>query len=154
MKSVILSAALAATTLFMTAPAQASAFTDGEEAVEYRQAALSLIRENFAFMASMVRNDRPYDAAMFEKRAQALYHLTYIPWDGFDGAGANVTTDSDALPGIWENKDDFDSRAAQLREDARALAEAAASGDMGTIRPQFLSTARNCQQCHENYRAD
>lgn len=132
----------------------ATAFTDADKAVEYRQQALQLIRENFAFMASMVRGDRDYDGELFEQRAEALYHLSYVPWDGFKHAGYQHSGNGDALPAVWENWDDFEERSEQLKADAKALAEAAASYDMNDIRPLFMSAARNCQQCHENYRAD
>jgi len=134
--------------------ALANSFTKAEEAVEYRQQALSMVRDNFAIMAAMVRNEMPYDAPAFKARAEALSHLSYIPWDGFTGVGEGITTNSDALPGIWTNWEDFDSKAKALIDASKELNAAAASNDMSTIRPAFLATARTCQQCHENYRAD
>lgn len=135
-----------------SAASHASAFTGAEEAVEYRQSGLQLMRENFATMAGMVRGEIDFDADMFEQRAHSFYHASYLPWDGFRYAGENVRGDGDALPAIWENWDDFEQRIAQLNEDAKALTEAAATGDMSTIRGAFMSTARNCQQCHDRYR--
>lgn len=132
--------------------AHSSAFTEAEEAVEYRQSALQLMRENFSVMADMVRGDIDYDAATFETRAEAFYHASHLPWDGFRDAGENVRGDGDALPAVWENWDDFSQRFEQLKSDARALSEASASHDMSTIRSAFMSTARNCQQCHDRYR--
>ncbi|CUS48659.1 MAG: cytochrome c' [Idiomarinaceae bacterium HL-53] len=149
--------AVATSTLILSsfaATLYANPFTEENEAVEYRQQALALIRDNFGIMAAMVRNEMPYDAAMFEARAEALSHLSYIPWDGFTGVGANVTTNSDALPAIWEDWDDFAEKSQALIDASQNLAEAAQSGDMSEIRPAFMATARTCQQCHEGYRAD
>lgn len=154
MKLKSLLAATLALGLSSTAVADDTAFTHGGEAVDYRQNAFQLLRANFGYMADMVRGDREFDGAMFEERAQAVYHMSYIPWDGFKHAGENYTENSDALPALWENWDDVAQRAASLSEDARALAEAAASHDMGTIQPAFMDVARNCQQCHDEYRAD
>lgn len=140
--------------LSMSAPtsAHASAFSDADKAVEYRQQSLQLIRENFAYMAGMVRGEIDYDGEMFEQRAIALQHLSHVPWDGFRNAGENHRGSGDALPAVWENWSDFESRSEQLQEDAKALAEAAASHELSDVRNQFMATARNCQQCHERYR--
>jgi cytochrome c556 len=145
---------LALSALQFSAPAQADPFTNAEDAVKYRQSALSLIRANFAHMSGMVRGEIEYDAAAFQERANALKHLSHIPFDAFSGAGYNVTANSDALPAIWENWDDFSEKAEAFIGAAYELATAAESDNMRTIRPRFMATARTCQQCHEGYRAD
>ncbi|WP_194755374.1 c-type cytochrome [Aliidiomarina indica] len=134
--------------------AAASAFTTASDAVEYRQKAFSLIRENFAYMSGMVRGERDYDADAFKQRAQALYHLSYIPFEAFSGAGENVTANSDALPVIWENWSDFEAKRDTFQAAVKELVNAAASENMREIRPKFMDTARGCQQCHQGYRAD
>lgn len=144
--------AAAGFTLSLISGASASAFSDGDEAVEYRQQALQLVRENFSFMASMVRGEIEFDGEVFERRATALHHLSHIPWDGFRDAGENHQGSGDALPAVWENWDDFESRYTQFQEDAKNLAEVATSHDVGTIRSAFMATAGNCRQCHDRYR--
>ncbi|MGX5913678.1 c-type cytochrome [Aliidiomarina sp. Khilg15.8] len=148
--------ALGTATLLATSfsTVQATAFTDADKAVDYRQGAFQLMYENFSYMADMVRGDRDYDAEMFEQRAQAFHHMTYVPWDGFRHAGAEYSGDGDALPAIWEKWGDFKQNSEQLQKDAKALAAVAAEQDMNAIRDQFMSTARNCKQCHDNFRAD
>lgn len=132
--------------------AQASAFSEADEAVAYRQQAFQLIRQNFGYMAGMVRGEIDFDGEMFEQRAQALHHLSNIPWDGFKHAGENYSGSGDARAEIWQNHAEFEQLAQQLQEDARKLAEAAASHNLGDVRSAFMATARNCQQCHEQYR--
>ncbi|MCC5855366.1 MAG: cytochrome c [Idiomarina sp.] len=134
--------------------AQANPFTDAEDAVKYRQQALSMMRDNFGIMSAMARGDRDYDAEQFKQRAKAVYHLSYIPWDAFQGVGERVTENSDALPVIWENWSDFESRISNFQQAVQELVEAADSGNMREIRPKFMTVARNCQQCHQGYRAD
>lgn len=134
--------------------AQASAFTNASDAVEYRQKAFSLIRENFAYMASMVRGERDFDADMFKTRAETLYHLSHVPFEAFTGAGENATANSDALPVIWENWSDFEGKRDTFQAAVKELVAAAESENMREIRPKFMDTARSCQQCHQGYRAD
>ncbi len=132
--------------------ATASAFADADDAVKYRQQGFQLIRENFAYMAAMVRGEVPFDGAMFEARAQSLHHLSHVPWDGFRYAGENHRGSGDAKTELRDNWDDFTARVAQLQEDTKNLAEASASHSIGDVRSAFMTTARNCQQCHERYR--
>jgi len=143
-------AALAAT----SNPVQASAFTQAEDAVKYRQGAFQLIRENFGYMSGMIRGEIDFDGEQFKQRSQALYHLSNIPFDAFSGAGENATDNSDALPAIWQNRSDFNAKAEAFQQAVKELVEAADSENMRTIRPAFMATARTCQQCHEGYRAD
>ncbi len=138
-----------------TAPlVSADTFIDAKETVNYRQHAFSMIRDNFGIMAGMVRGEIKYDAAVFQQHANAVHHLAHIPLAGFTGVGKNATTDSDALPAIWTNWSDFESKMNNLISASAELAVAAESGAIRTIAPKFLATAGTCKQCHDNYRAD
>jgi len=139
---------------FSASLATADTFVDAADTVEYRQHAFSMIRDNFGMMAGMVRGEIEYDAALFQQHANAVKHLANIPLAGFTGAGKNVTTDSDALPAIWNNWADFESKMNNLIKASAELAVAAESGSIRSIAPKFLATAGTCKQCHDNYRAD
>ncbi|EKE84278.1 c-type cytochrome [Idiomarina xiamenensis] len=128
------------------------AFNDAESAVEYRQKALSIMRDNFAAMGDMVKGEVDYDASIFSERATDFTHLTSIPWSAFSVEGAMPGDGSDALPAIWDNWEDFQQRAEQLQSDAKKLQQAAASGSLDTIKPAFMAVARNCKGCHDNYK--
>ena len=66
--------------------------------------------------------------------------------------GAMPGDDTDALPAIWDNWEDFESRANQLITDADSLVDAAASGSMDEIKPAFMAAAKNCKGCHDQYK--
>lgn len=129
-----------------------NAFNDAERAIKYRKNGFSMLQNNFAAMGDMVRGDAPFDAAIFAERARAFAALSELPWAGFSVAGAQPGQGSDALPAIWQNWDDFNRRAEKLKTDAAALASAAASGDEGQMRQAFLTAARNCKACHDQYK--
>ncbi len=128
------------------------AFNDAEKAVEYRQKALSIMQNNFALMGDMVKGDIEFDGEIFKDRASDFAVLSAIPWVGFSQPGAMPGDDTDALPAIWDNWDDFMQRSEQLQKDAAALAAAAESGDQSSIRSAFLATAKSCKGCHDNYK--
>ncbi len=150
----LLSIVAAMTIAFTTHQASADTFVDANDTVTYRQHAFSMIRDNFGMMAGMVRGEIKYDAAIFQQHANAVQHLANVPLAGFTGVGKGVTTNSDALPAIWNNWSDFESKMDDLIAASAELAVAAESGVIRTIAPKFLATAGTCKQCHDNYRAD
>lgn len=142
---------LAATVASATVVAQ-HAFNDADKAVEYRQKALSVMQNNFAYMGDMMKGDMPFDLAIFTERAENFSKLASVPWVGFAQEGAMPGNNTDALPAIWDNWDDFQERAAQLQTDADTLMAAAQSGDQGQIRQAFMAAAKNCKGCHDQYK--
>jgi cytochrome c556 len=142
--------ALLLTTLSISAYA-GNAFTDANDSITYRQAGFQLIRHNMADIADMLKGDINYDAARVSKRATALATLTTLPWEAFSVPGAEQGG-GDAKAAIWQNLQDFHSRADQLIADASALQAAANSKDQAQVRKAFSQFARNCKACHEQYK--
>lgn len=103
-----------------------SPFTDGEAAVEYRQNALSLMHKNFAVMGDMIKGDIAYDDAIFAERARDFAKLSGIPWVAFSVEGAMPGSNTDALPAIWDNWEDFQERANEFQTQAEQLASVSA----------------------------
>jgi cytochrome c556 len=58
---------------------------------------------------------------------------------------------TEALPAIWKNKADFNARLAKLGEDSKTAL--AAIKDPATFKADFPPVLKNCQGCHEKYRA-
>ena len=59
-----------------------------------------------------------------------------------------------ASPAIWENFDDFKSKAADNRNAALALKAAAESGDGDAIKSALRTLGGTCKSCHSKYQAD
>jgi len=59
-----------------------------------------------------------------------------------------------AAPSIWENFDDFKSKAADNRKAALALKAAAESGDSDAIMGAVRTLGGTCKSCHSKYQAD
>jgi cytochrome c556 len=58
--------------------------------------------------------------------------------------------DTAALPAVWENKTDFDTRLAKLASDSKAAIDA--TKDLDTFKAQFTVVTKNCGGCHQTYR--
>ncbi|RUO55324.1 c-type cytochrome [Pseudidiomarina homiensis] len=143
---------VAAALLASTAVIAQHAFNDADKAVEYRQKALSVMQNNFAYMGDMLKGDMPFDAAIFAERAETFAALAAVPWVGFSQEGAMPGNNTDALPAIWDNWEDFQERTQQLQVDANSLAAVAASGDQDKMRSAFMTAAKNCKGCHDQYK--
>lgn len=149
MKKPLLAAVLLS--LISGAACAGSAFSDAKDSVTYRQAAFQLIRHNMADIADMLKGEVSYDAARVTSRATALATLTTLPWEAFTVPGAEQSG-GDAKAEIWQNLQDFNSRADKLAKDALALKAAADSGEQTELRKAFGTFARNCKACHDDYK--
>jgi len=61
--------------------------------------------------------------------------------------------DTKALPDIWQNPDDFNSKIKNVQAEAAMLVTAVAGGDMAALKAQFEKTGAACGACHKVYRA-
>lgn len=131
----------------------ASAFSDAKDAVDYRQAAFTLIRHNMADIADMLKGNVPYDNDRVSQRATALASLTTLPWHAFTVPGAEQGG-GEAKAAIWQNLQDFTERGNKLAADAARLQQAANTNDQAEVKKAFSTFARNCKACHDKYKAD
>ena len=63
-------------------------------------------------------------------------------------------TSRGALPSIWENFDDFKSKASANRQAAFVLRDAALSQDGDAVMGAVRTVGGTCKSCHSSYKAD
>lgn len=145
-------ATLLSTTLCIPAIA-ATAFTDGKDAVSYRQASFQLIRHNMGDIQDMIRGNVAFDAERVQRRAEALALLSQLPWETFTVAGTK-DAGGNVKSAIWDNLPEVQERGTKMAADAAALLVAAKTAEQAEIRKAFGDFARNCKACHDKYKAD
>lgn len=59
---------------------------------------------------------------------------------------------SAASPDVWKNPEDFSRKSLALADAARALAEAAGTGDQTALRAGFRKIGGACSSCHKDFR--
>lgn len=124
-------------------------------ATENRQAVFKLLGVNMGPIVGMARGSVPFDAAVAERNARRIAVLaTMIPerFAAMDTREFDVTTE--ALPVIWENPDDFASKAGALEDAANTFAGLAAGGDQATTLGGLRAFGGACGNCHDSYRVD
>nr|WP_261925053.1 cytochrome c [Shewanella sp. NFH-SH190041] len=148
MKKILLSILIAAG---ISPVVQARDFKDIDDAIDYRQAAFSLIYHNFADMGDMMKGKTPFDANVFAMRAANVAALSKLPLEGFI---PNSAKDSDAKANIWQNRGEFDNKMKQFQLDSAELAQVATQGNKKAIKKAFGTTAKNCKSCHNQFKKD
>jgi cytochrome c556 len=121
-----------------------------EDAIKYRRGVYAVIGWNFRPMATMVKGDRPYDAATFAHNAEIIAYMSKLPLEGF--VPGSESGDTKAKPEIWLDMDDFKVKLEKMQGEAAKLAEVAKAGDFAAVKAQFGETGNACKACHDKYR--
>jgi cytochrome c556 len=136
------------------APAADPAMERAQAAIELRQGAMKLVGWNMGPLGGMLRGAAPFDIAVVETNTTRISHIAPMLSGVFAADVRSSGLDSASLDAIWENKADFDMKAAALAEAATAAAAAAASGDEAATRAALGGIGQACGSCHDTYRAE
>jgi cytochrome c556 len=125
-------------------------FAKTEDAVKYRQSAMSVIGTHFSRMGAVVKGEVPYAKETFEQNVNIVAMLMPLPWDAFMVAGSDKGSGmkADALA----QKDKFMILSKANQAEVAKLATVAKGGDLNAIKPQFGAAGASCKACHDMYR--
>ena len=118
-----------------------------EDAADYRVETMKAIGGHTTGFFSILQQKVPH-AGHLPVHANALAELAKIAPSLFPAGSGD---DTDALPAIWENPDDFAAKLAAFEDAAANLAAAVAAGD--AIGPAAQQLGQACKGCHDDYRA-
>ncbi|VWX61163.1 c-type cytochrome [Sphingorhabdus sp. 109] len=125
-----------------------------KEQIETRQAQLKKIGKAFKTISDQLRASSP-DLAQIQAAAAAVPTEAANMIDWFpEGTGPDSGVETEALPIIWEDKDDFDSKVVAMQDAAAKLETAAQGGDVEAVAAAFKTTGGTCKACHDKYRLD
>lgn len=136
----------------LTVAFERGSLAQGNE-IQQRQDAMSELGDIAKELNDRTKNDSDYDAARVAELAARAHEIT-------GGLGplfpeGSTSGDSDALPVIWENWDEFVEYATNVHEETGRLAEIARNGaSRAEARAQFARVGRNCSGCHDTFRAE
>ncbi len=140
---------LATSTLLASVSAQAQ-FARPENAIKYRQSAMSLQGAHTSRLGAMMAGRVPFDAKVAQDNADILAVMAKLPWQGF-GAG---TEGGKAKPNIWTEAPKFKALNEKHMGDADRLAAAAKTGNLDQIRTAFATFSGNCKTCHDDFQSN
>lgn len=141
-------ASLAATAALMVSFSAQAQFAKPEDAIKYRQSALSVMANHTGRLGAMVNGRVPFDAKVAQDNAHVIAVVAALPWSGF-GAG---TEGGKAKANVWSDAAKFKAGGDKLAADAAKLDAAAKSGNLDQIKAAFGAYAGNCKTCHDEFR--
>lgn len=126
-----------------------AADTTPEDAHDYREAIMESMRGHIR-AASMTVRGLVDDNGQLVNHARAMANNT-SEFDDLFPKGSNVG-DSEALPVIWEEPEEFAAAIAKVKDASAAFVVAAESGDAERIGGAFRELGGACRGCHDRFR--
>ncbi len=119
-----------------------------QQIVAARQAALHMSGATMGHMKAAI--DRGADVTTLTYGARGVARWARALPTMFPDSTRGITP-TRARPEIWDNREDFNAKAAAYATAATRLAEVAQSGDRPAFAAQFDTTRATCQACHDRY---
>jgi cytochrome c556 len=129
------------------APAHAQ-FAKPQDAVNYRQSAMTLMAAHFGRLVAVARGSAPNDAAQVKENAHVLQMLASLPWPAY-GPGMQG---GNSKPEVWSDAAGFKQKHEALEANIAALSAAADTGDIAKLRAAVGAVGASCKACHDAYR--
>ena len=133
---------------FTSFPFYANAMTV-EEIIKGRKAMFSENYQNAKKISILLKSKKIEEAKPLMKKISDNYKklLDYFPENTKEGFK------TEALPSIWENKDEFNALMQKASDDMLKLAKAIDTAeDLGAIQKKLMWS--NCSACHNRFRAE
>ncbi len=128
-----------------------AAETSAEDAFKYRQYIMTALKGHAGAVSTQTRG-LAGDSDYVSNHAKAIAGLGTELHTIF-AEGSNVE-DSEALPVIWEEPEEFAAAVAKAEEAMTALGVVADGGDMQAIGAAFMNVGKACKGCHERFRVE
>jgi cytochrome c556 len=148
--ALLLAAALVAIPITALAQSQAPASLTPEQIVEARKSAMFLSGGDLAAMKFAAEAGADVKQLVPSSRGLARWARA-LP--SLFPEGSNVAP-TKARPEVWSDRAGFEARATAYADAARALAEAAQSGDRAVFMERWADVRGTCGACHDAYKND
>jgi cytochrome c556 len=128
-----------------------------QQAVDYRQALMTVIDGVAEPLLRMQRGQLAYDNALVRKRSMQLAVLSGMVGDAFArDTRASSHLPTAALPYVWSEPGAFAEAVQRMQQDATALQQSAQAQDPAGAgaRPALQALDADCARCHRQFRAN
>lgn len=144
---------MAAVLVAMAAPASAQ-FAKPEDAIKYRQGALTVMSAHFGRIGAMANGRVPFDAKLAAENADIVATMSKLPWAAFGPGTDKGSITTHAKPEIWTDQAKFKENSEKLVGETIKLAAAAKTGNLDALKVAFSATAGACKTCHDAFRRE
>jgi cytochrome c556 len=127
----------------------ATAVVSAENFGELREAAMKKNGAAIGALVAIAKGQKDYDAEVVKTSLTTIKEAISV-FPSYFPTGSEKA-DDEASPKIWENKADFEAKAAKLASDTDALL-AQLPADKAAVGAAIETLGKNCGACHESYR--
>lgn len=128
-------------------------FQKPEDAIKYRQSALTVMNNHLGRVAAMAQGRVPFDAKVAAENAAIVATLSRLPFAAF-GEGTDKGMPHRARPEVWKDSAKFKSAADKMIAEAGKFEVAAKSGNLDALKSAVGALGASCKACHDDFRAD
>lgn len=147
----LLAASLACGLLY-TLPAAAQ-FQKPEDAIKYRQSALTVMSNHLGRVGAMAAGRAPYDAKVAADNVTIVLAMSKLPWVAF-GTGTEKGLPNRAKSEIWSDSARYMGLADKMQAEIVKLDAAAKTGSLDAIKTAIGGVGASCKACHDDFRAE
>jgi cytochrome c556 len=145
--------ATAATLATLASLPAAAQFQKPEDAIKYRQSALTVMSNHLGRIGAMAQGRVPFDAGAAATNAQIVTTMSKLPWVAF-GEGTDKGMPTRAKPEIWKEQAKFKDLQGKMQGEAEKLEAAAKSGNLDSVKAAVGELGKACKACHDDFRAE
>lgn len=136
-----------------TALPAAAQFQKPEDAIKYRQSALTVMATHFGRIGAMAQGRVPFDAKLAAENAAIVTDMAKLPFTAF-GEGTDKGLPNRAKPEIWKEQAKFKAASEKMIAEVAKLDAAAKSGSLDAIKAAAGGVGGSCKACHDDFRAE
>lgn len=127
------------------------AAADDEAVFKYREGVMASARGHLMSMGAILRGRVHFEN--FAIHARGMRDIAGVMPNVFPEGSGDVA-DSEALPAVWDNPEDFKAAMDAFVKAANDIAAAAESGEMSEIGPAMGALGQSCKGCHDDFKAE
>ena len=131
----------------------AAQFQKPEDAIHYRQSAMTVMATHFGRVAAMAQGKVPFDAKAAADNADIVSVMSKLPWAAF-GAGTDMAVPNRAKAEIWKDPAKFKEGSDKLVAEVAKLDAAAKGGNLDQIKAAVGGVGKTCKSCHDDFRSE
>lgn len=131
----------------------AAQFQKPEDAIKYRQSALTVMANHFGRINAMAQGRIPFDAKVAADNAQIVSTLARLPFTAF-GDGTDKGAPTRAKPEVWSQNAKFKEASEKMFAEVAKLDAAAKSGNVDQLKAAVGAVGGACKNCHDDFRAE
>lgn len=137
----------------MTSLSANAQFQKPEDAIKYRQSAMTVMATHLGRVGAMAQGRVPFDAKAAADNAAIVVVMSKLPWAAF-GEGTDKGAPTRAKPEVWKDQAKIKDLFTKMMAEAEKFEAAAKTGNLDAIKAAIGPLGSACKACHDDYRAE